>query len=350
MVDMDRRWQVAVDSFVAAAEALGIEVTSELDDDSGADAVIRLRGGPEFPVRMKVASLVTGVSAADQLRRWSEPPRGGPVDVVVADRITADGREFLTRAGWSWLDLRGHMRLVGPGLIVDADVPVPSVPLPERAGIVGRVGVEVATQLLLDPDGQVGIRSTAAALGRSPSAVSRVLHLLRAAGLVDDERRPAVPDLFWELAAHWKPVSHPLAGLPGPGRGPENVVLRLGLDDVETTTGWALSDTVAAAVYGAPVAMRADHARDFYVPDEGTVRRAIQVLGSATTRAASAGRVRLAPVPAVCSQRVDASTWADEPWPLANPLFVALDLAQDPGRGREILEGWTPEAPWRRVW
>lgn len=33
------------------------------------------------------------------------------------------------------------------------------------------------------------------------------------------------------------------------------------------------------------------------------------------------------------------------------PLFVALDLAQDhPGRGRDVLNDWTPPEPWRRVW
>jgi hypothetical protein len=35
---------------------------------------------------------------------------------------------------------------------------------------------------------------------------------------------------------------------------------------------------------------------------------------------------------------------------LAHPLFVALDLAADPGRGREILDGWTPPADVARVW
>jgi hypothetical protein len=242
------------------------------------------------------------------------------------------------------------MRLAGPGVLVDADVPVLSVPPAERSGVVGQVGIEVATLLLLDPDGQVGIRSTAAVLGRSPSAISRALQFLRAAGLVDEERKPAVPELFWDLATHWKPVGHDLASLPSLDRGPENLALRLGLDDVEATTGWALSDTVAAAVYGAPVGMRADHPRDFYVPDQSTLRRAVQVLGQASPPLSRAGRVRLAPVPAVCARRVDASAWGSEPWPLAEPLFVALDLAQDPGRGREILDGWTPEEPWHRVW
>jgi hypothetical protein len=42
-------------------------------------------------------------------------------------------------------------------------------------------------------------------------------------------------------------------------------------------------------------------------------------------------------------------------WPLAHPVFVALDLAKDPGRGGEILDTWTPghldtAKPWKRVW
>lgn len=347
---VSRRGQDAVDAFIAAAEALGIEARDRPDVDRGVDAVVGLPGGPSLLVQVKATSLVTGASAPGQLRRWSQPRRGGVVGMVVADRITADGRDYLTRAGWSWFDLRGHLRLVGPGVLVDADVPALSGPSPERSGVVGQVGIEVATLLLLDPDGQVGIRGIAAALGRSPSAVSRAVQLLRAAGLVDAERKPAVPELFWELAARWKPLGHDLAGLLSPARGPENLALRLGLDDVEATTGWALSDTVAAAVYGAPVGMRADHPRDFYVPDQGTLRRAVQVLGLAATSSARAARVRVAPVPSVCSRRVDASAWGNEPWPLANPLFVALDLAQDPGRGREILDGWTPTGPWRRVW
>ncbi len=57
--------------------------------------------------------------------------------------------------------------------------------------------------------------------------------------------------------------------------------------------------------------------------------------------------VRVAPVPAACSHRVDLSAAT---WPLAAPVFVALDLAQDAGRSREILAGWTPPEPWTRVW
>ena len=59
--------------------------------------------------------------------------------------------------------------------------------------------------------------------------------------------------------------------------------------------------------------------------------------------------VRVAPVPAVVKNRVDLDANPTE-WPLAHPLFVALDLAQDVDRGREILSTWTPNEGWTRVW
>ncbi|WP_252441279.1 helix-turn-helix domain-containing protein [Pseudonocardia humida] len=334
---------------MAAAEAVGLEARTETDA-AGLDVVVVLPDGSMMYLEVKPVSLVTAASAPGQARQWPDLRRQGAAGVIVADRITADGRDQLTRAGWNWLDLRGHLRLAGPGLLIDADVPAQVEQGPDRSGLVGRVGIELAVLLLLAPEKTVGVRDAAKALSRSPSAISDSFRALRAAGLVGTERKPAVPALFWELAAQWKPLSRDLATLPSPGPARDNAVLNLGFDDVESTTGWALSDTVAAAAYGAPVGMRADHPRDFYVPDQSTFRRAVQVLGSAVTATSRAGRVRLAPVSMVCDRRVDATGWASEEWPLADPLFVALDLAQDPGRGREILDGWTPRGRWRRVW
>jgi hypothetical protein len=127
-------------------------------------------------------------------------------------------------------------------------------------------------------------------------------------------------------------------------------LMRLGLKNIEATTGWALGDTMAAATYGAPVSVRSDHPLDFYFPDGATLRRAVTVLGAARDHNSRAATVRVAPVPMICARRVDATSWAEEVWPLAQPLFVALYLAQDPGRGREVLDGWTPEHLGRRVW
>jgi hypothetical protein len=340
----------AVDAFVVAAQSLGLDARLA-EGDSGADAVLVLPGGEALAVRATATSLVTADTAAGQLRRWSTEPGTDAVRLVIADRVTAGGRDQLNQGGWSWLDLRGHLKMTGPGLFVDADVPALAKPRPARQGLTGQVGIELAALLLLDPTRRIGVRAAAVELTRSPSSISGAFAAMHAAGLVDTNRAPAVPELFWELAEHWKPLGEDVASIPTEDRGRDNSVLHLGLDDAESTTGWALSDTVAAARYGAPVSMRADHPRDFYVPDQSTLRRAVRLLGHAATPAERGGRVRVAPVPLVCTRRIDGTLRdIDEHWPLANPLFAALDLAQDPGRGREILALWTPREPWHRVW
>ncbi len=343
-----RRARDVVDALIGAAGWLGLTVRGQAGH--GVDIAV---GFPEREVefRIQATALVTADSLPGQLRGWTTSSENDVLSVVVADRITAEARNGLNQAGMSWLDLRGHLRLTGPGLFVDSEVPPLGEPRGDRQGIIGRVGTELAALLLLDPARRVGVRAAAEVLSRAPSSVSAAFSALRAAGLVDEDNKPAVPDLFWELAENWKPTGRDVASVPEPSEGRDNVALRLGLDDAEATVGWALTDTVAAAVYGAPVSIRASHPPDFYVPDQGTLRRAVRLLGTATTSSSRAGRVRVAPVPLVCARRVDAAAWSSEPWPLANPLFVALDLAQDPGRGREILEGWTPRREvGDRVW
>jgi hypothetical protein len=134
-----------------------------------------------------------------------------------------------------------------------------------------------------------------------------------------------------------------------PGDADLTAPLRLGLDDVAHHSGWALSDSAAAAAYGAPLAFRSDQILDFFVPDQSVIRRATTLLGVADSASHARATVRVAPVPAVVQRRVDHASSPFE-WPLAHPLFVALDLAQDVGRGREILDAWTPDGRWTRVW
>ena len=211
-------------------------------------------------------------------------------------------------------------------------------------------GLEVATALLMEPAGGVAVRELARRLGRSPSTVSEVLAALRRDGLVDDQHRVEGTELFWQVADRWPDTRVYLARLPEPGEDAAIIrPLRLGLDDAETTAGWALADSAAAVAYGAPLAVRTGQLLDFYVPDLATARRAAVLLGSASSRPQARCAVRAAPVPAVCAHRVDlpANPFG---WPLAHPVFVALDLAQDAGRGREILEAWTPPQRWARVW
>lgn len=125
--------------------------------------------------------------------------------------------------------------------------------------------------------------------------------------------------------------------------------MRLGLNNVATGPGWALTDSAAAAAYGAPLAFRSGEVLDFFVPDQSVVRRAKTLLGGVASASEARATIRMAPVPAVVERRVDLAAESME-WPLAHPLFVALDLAQDVGRGREILAAWTPDSRWTRVW
>lgn len=335
-----------------AAAAIGLRAESP-PAGAGADLVLVNPGGAPILVQIIRTSLVS----ADRLERLIRHPKArwaeySHIKVVVADRITEQARQQLQAAGWSWLDLRGHLHLVGVGLFVDANVPR----LHEERGLPkplsGRASREVAALLLLDPTRPASIREIARTLGRSASTVSHAIASMRQASLVDDRGKAVIPDLFWELADNWKPDSKDMQRLPSPhatrAAGSIDEPLRLGLDDVEATTGWALTDTLAAAAYGAPVGARSDHPPDFYIPDQAIMRRAIHLLGAAPSHETRAATIRIAPFPLICARRID---WPHETWPLARPLFVALDLASDPGRGREVLDGWTPppEAG-HRVW
>ncbi|MDG4822679.1 winged helix DNA-binding protein [Asanoa sp. WMMD1127] len=332
-----------------AVAAIGLAIETSGADSTVDGLLVNPAGGPGVPVRIKRISLAAAEGLDRKLAQWAGAEAAGrspAVQVLVADRVTEQAREVLRRAGWSWLDLRGHLHLAAQGLFVDASVPRLSA-LPERSSaLAGRVATEVATWLLLHPDKPAAVREIARNLERSASSVSRVVGDLRAAGLVTTDGKPAIPELFWQLADAWKPVHLDVARAPSTSDDePVSDALRLGLGG---EFGWALTDTMAAAAYGAPVGTRSDYPPDFYVPDQTVLRRAGQLLGVAPSRETRAASLRVAPLPLVVARRV---LVRGEVWPLARPLFVALDLAADPGRGREVLEAWTPPSEvGRRVW
>lgn len=348
----------AVDVFTELVERIGLPVIGQGELDAP-DLVMLDNDGRCILVELKRVSAPTPSQVSRLLAQRDRPGRPGVLHVLVADRIPEAARAELARHGWGWLDLRGHLHLAGQGVFVDVGVP----PVKDRSertdAFSGPAGLEVACSLLLDPAVRHGVRELARTLGRSPSTVSEVLSALRRQGLIGTDGLAVLPDLFWETAGAWVSREAALADLPRPGTGSVNSALQLGFDDVTTQPGWALTGTLAAAAYGAPVAARSDHPPEFYVPSQATFRRAMRLLGVAADAEHRRTSIRVAPVPAVCEQRIDPAVrqedpeaWAfvNEHWPLANPLFVALDLARDPGRGREILDGWQPPQPWRRVW
>ncbi|GAA4620999.1 hypothetical protein GCM10023196_007160 [Actinoallomurus vinaceus] len=333
---------LAVDAFAQ----LGIDARLPVDaSDCGADLVLD-PDGIGFRVQVKYRALVTDDVAE---RLLSETMPRDAALLVIADRVTDVARAVLTSRRAGYLDLRGRLALRTDRLVIDAEVE----PVKERAGrtgaLSGKAGLEVATALLMHPERAVVVRQLARELGRSPSTVSDVLAALRQDNLIDPGNAVTGSRLFWQVADRWPTSRTYLARPPMPGEASLTAPLRLGLDDVEHMSGWALTDSAAAVAYGAPLAFRSDQVLDFYVPDHSVVRRATTLLGVAGGTSHARATVRAAPVPAVVQGRINLETNALE-WPLAHPLFVALDLAQDVGRGREILAAWTPDDRWTRVW
>lgn len=271
------------------------------------------------------------------------------VPIVIGDRIVALARETLREAGISWFDLRGHLYINAPTLLVDVPTTRFAKPQDKTFAFAGRVGLAVAVDTLLTRPGKVKVRETARRIDASPSSVSSVMKSLRHEGLMDDQGAPDLKALFWATSRAWKPERIPVARYPYPDGPMRNPALRLGLS-APTEAGWALTGDVAAAHFGAPLGLPADAPPDFYLPSRAVLRLALSILGGVNDFASRRATIAVAPVPAACEGRLDTAGSRDEHWLLARPLFVALDLAQDVGRGSEILAGWDPEPVGSRVW
>jgi hypothetical protein len=331
---------------VDALAQLGVQARQALGaGDQGIDLVIE-PGGTRIQVKHR--ALVTDEVARRLLAEAPHP--SDSVLLVVGDRVTETARRLLVEHRAGYYDLRGHLALRSASVVIDADVEPVSGRVERTHALNGSAGLEVATALLMEPAAGVAVRELARRLSRAASTVSEVLAALRLAGLIDDRHRVEGTQLFWQVADRWPATRTHLARLPAPGHNATMAKpLRLGLHDAENTAGWALTDSAAAVAYGAPLAVRTVQLLDFYVPDQATARRAATLLGAASSRSQARCAVRVAPVPAACSHRVDLAASPFE-WPLAHPVFVALDLAQDTGRGREILDAWTPPERWARAW
>jgi hypothetical protein len=249
--------------------------------------------------------------------------------MLVADRISTEARRVLAEGRVAWLDRRGHLQLRGVALRIDADVPPLIGPEPTRVtDPFVPTGLDVGMALLLEPEGAHRTTEVANLIGRSPGRVSEILAALRERGLVDRLGRPSIPDLFDEMADAWAPAWRPLGSLPE-----------------SDSDLFRLSGTLGAVWQKAPVVTTADWPAELYVESQGELRSVLRSYG-VPPGMPSAGRV------AVCPSHYGWSVPAELPhhdFPVANHVVVALDLAQDRGRGREILGGWNPEGH-LRVW
>ena len=268
--------------------------------------------------------------------------RDRPV-IVVTQRIASDAKQALRRCGINFFDMRGELRIVDPPLIIDTLVAGRTEPPAAGGPLESQVAKEVAIACLLAPDRRHGVRELARLLARAASGVSAAMNGLRSAGLLTSAGEPICPDLFHELLSVWRRHPVPLASLPDPAPGRGTTRLGLGLDDIQDTTGWALTDTLAAASWGMPIVARGDYPPDFYVPTRAEMRAARSLLGNVADPADRACTVAVAPVRLVCRQRVDHSENSGERWPVVNHIVAALDIAHDKARGLETLSQWQPE-------
>lgn len=325
---------IGLASLLDALARYGLD--ARISDDDADGLTIDIAG-----VRLAVEgrSVVTATEAIELARRWRR--RATPV-VLVADRIAEAGRETLAAAGINYLDRRGPLRVVAPPLVIDATVATESPSAAARSPLVSQVAKEVAISCLLTPDQPHGVREVATFLDRAPSAVSKAMADLRSEGLLTSRNEPLVPDLFQELVSVWRARRFALLAAPSTTLRNNPLAMDLGLGDPAETPGWALTETVAAGAWGMPVVARGDYPPDFYVPSQAALERARRVLGDAAQRDHRACTVAVAPVRVVCLRRTAPAVSVRGPWPLANHIVVALDIAQDKARGLEILDDWHP--------
>ena len=247
--------------------------------------------------------------------------------VVVADRISEPGRDVLRRAGWGWLDRRGHLRLWTSGVRIES--PIPGTPQHHPGASANpwtTVGLELALATLIHPDEPVTARAMAPVIGRSVGAVHEIKNRFSAVGLIGNaSHRPLLPELFWETAAHWP--DDDWLGLPVELA---DVVDRLGTDKLVRV------DERAATLGGARIPAAGDLPARGYLPSASALRR---VRSLADRAQKTRTWVKVSPVHYL-PENLDHPPSATHPWRVAHPMVCALRLAADPARGRETVEGW----------
>jgi hypothetical protein len=329
---------------VAEAELAAVlsELGLQLDWIDGEDARL---GGVAIAVKSAARPTI------DVLAKWVS--RATVPGVVVADRLGPAQRDLLEQAGWGWLDRSGHLRIQAGTVFVERPIPSLRGPVPTLSDPLTRPsGLAIALASLADPHAELTVREIAVAAQVSVGSASETASELQQIGLLDRARRPAVPELFWEVAAKWRVRWFPLARWPRAEleAGVERL-LQFGFGT--SGPGWAEVGAIAAQSYGVPVVASGEPPR-LYVPTQRALTWAIRTWGEA--HEVSEGAVRVAVPPtgfAVRNRQERPHANSLDGWPLASPLVVAVTMAADRDpRAREVLQGWNPsvEVGQPRVW
>lgn len=334
----------SLDALASAFAATDITVTS-VEVGGPFDALVEATVDDRtLRFAVEARAYCTGVDArsmvarVDPRRGRTDPARATPL--LVADRVTSEARDILSGGGWSWLDRRGRLHLRAPAVRVDLDLDSsasPGTAVSAGSAISGRGGISVAYWLCANPGRSLSPTGHRAELSLAPSTISTAVSRLAEAGLVDDNGAGVFPELFWELAAKWRPERTWIAARPDPAANTS-------ADPGEP--GWRVSGSAAAAAWGAPIVTTSGGHLELYV--RGPVEVSIATrrygiaqpgLGAASLALAATSAVVAPPGP---------GTPSIGGWPAAPLVAVALDLAQDPARGREILRAWEhADAVWR---
>jgi hypothetical protein len=298
----------------SALASLGVEAT--------ADGDVLVVDGSEVGPRIEERSHPTPATLAALVQR---PPIRLPA-MVVADRISDNGRDVLRNAGWGWLDRRGHLRIWTRGVRIETDFRGDDTE-PTRVGNMWTtVGLEVALAALCNPSEPITARRIAKVIGRSTGATHELISRFTQNGLIGRRTRLALlPELFWETAAQW----------PDDGWTP----LPLSILDLAAeleTDRLVRADERAATLAGARIPAAGDLPARCYLTSPRLLRQARSL---AERDSPTQSWVREPPttwLPELASHRPDAA----HPWRIAHPIVSALRLAGDESRGREIVESW----------
>jgi len=167
-------------------------------------------------------------------------------------------------------------------------------PAPRRQGpLRGKAGLAVAYGLCANPDEVLSPTGHSADLGFAPSTISTAAAALADSGLVDEDRRAVLPELFWELAGAWRPRWTWLAGRPDP---------------IDEPGAWALTGDRVAAAQGARLVSAGEAPLELFVPDKVALTIAARRYGPAPPGSAAAA-VAVTPVRQVMSDEGRLDGW-----------------------------------------